>query len=135
MNFVAFCNKHNITHIHKRTMPIYLSRADDAFYLSKEMLEIVNAQLSGTKNAILDIHLLGGEARASIAFCTDNWRYGFSIGHKFAVPNKSIKISNREDDLSAVDIIAKEMRDFAFNHIKRKPYKIFKPSVLKAIRL
>lgn len=138
MNFISFCDKYSITHIHKRAVPLHLFNISaDEFELSKEMLEIVNARLSGTKNIILDIHLLGlDEVRASITYAIGSWYYGFGIGHKFAVPNKCIKIDEKEMcELSAVEIITREMREFAFNHIKRKPYILLKPSVLKAIKI
>lgn len=139
MNFITFCDKYNITHICKRTLHLHLFNISaDEFELSKEMLEIVNLRLAGKKNAILDIHLLGlDEVRISIAFCHNSWHYGFGVGHKFAVPSKLIKIDAKENmrELSAVEIIAKEMREFVFNYIKRKPYILLKPSVLKAIKI
>lgn len=137
MNFTAFCDRYNITHISKRKIPLHLFNISaDEFELSKEMLEIVNARLL-KKNAILDIHLLGlDEVRASITYAIGSWYYGFGIGHKFVVPNKCIKIDEKEMcELSAVEIITREMREFAFNHIKRKPYILLKPSVLKAIKI
>lgn len=137
MNFISFCDKYSITHIHKRAVPLHLFNISaDEFELSKEMLEIVNARLL-KKNAILDIHLLGlDEVRASITYAIGSWHYGFGIGHKFAVPNKCIKIDEKEMcELSAVEIITQEMRNFVFDYIKRKPYILFKPSVLKAIKI
>lgn len=137
MNFISFCDKYSITHIHKRAVPLHLFNISaDEFELSKEMLEIVNARLL-KKNAILDIHLLGlDEVRASITYAIGSWYYGFGIGHKFAVPNKCIKIDEKEMcELSAVEIITQEMRNFVFDYIKRKPYILFKPSVLKAIKI
>lgn len=138
MNFITFCDKYNITHICKRTLHLHLFNASaDEFELSKEMLEIAYNRLSGKRHAILDIHLLGlDEVRVSIVFCCGAWHYGFGVGHKFAVPSKLVKIDEKEmRELVAVEIIAKEMREFVFNYIKRKPYILLKPSVLKAIKI
>lgn len=136
--FTAFCDEYDITHIAKRALPFYAFHKERMEnIISIEMTKIALARMSGRKNAILDIHLLGlDEVRASVAFCDDSWYYGFGTGHKFAVPNKCIKIDEKEMcELSAVEIITREMREFAFNHIKRKPYILLKPSVLKAIKI
>lgn len=136
--FSAFCDEYNVTHIAKRALPFYLfNKSAIDTYVSKEMLDIALARLSGRKNAILDIHLLGlDELRVSIAFAINSWHYGFGTGHKFAVPDKCIKIGKKEtQDLQAIEIITQEMRNFVFDYIKRKPYILFKPSVLKAIKI
>lgn len=136
--FFTFCDEYNVTHIHKRALPFYPFDKDSMeLDLSKEMLEILNARLSGTKNIILDIHLLGlDEVRASVTYAVGNWHYGFEVGHKFAVPDKCIKITEKEmQDIQAIEIITQEMRNFVFDYIKRKPYILFKPSVLKAIKI
>lgn len=136
--FSEFCDEYNITHIAKRALPFYLfNKSAMDTYVSKEMLDIAIARLSGRKNAILDIHLLGlDELRVSIAFAVGSWHYGFGTGHKFAVPNKCIEINKKElQDLQAEVIIVQEMRKFIFSYIKRKPYVLLKPSVLKAIKI
>lgn len=134
--FSEFCDNYNITHIRKRSIIIRIWQVEKMeWILSREMRECANVKISGKENPILDIHLLGlDEVRASIAFADDSWHYGFGTGHKFAMLNKEIKIKEHSE-MYAVEKITKEMREYALSYLKRKPYKILKPSVLAGIRL
>lgn len=142
--FVAFCETHEITHIHEVSIPFCIFNAEKMeFFLARQMIQSCNDYLCSGKKILLDIRMLGARnVRAFVAYSLKDskndfgtWYYGFGIGNGLVALDKKIVIDGNVNGAVAVEIIAEELRDFAIKYIKRKPYILLKPSVLKAISL
>lgn len=141
MNFAKFIGTHKITQVRRKAIPFrILNPQAMEFDLARLATELTNGALMDDNNTILDIHLLGGEVRATIAFVLHGqndikyaWHYGFNCTN---VATPTMLITDKDmREVIAVEVIYKELRKYVINCIKRKPYILLKPSVLKAISL
>lgn len=144
-DYFTFCKTHEITHLCRVMLPFRIFDAEKMeFDLAKQMIESCNTYLRSGKKILLDIRMLGAHnVRASVAYSLKDskndfgtWHYGFGIGRELVPLDKKVIVDGEIiSGATAVEIIAKELRDFAIKHIKRKPYILLKPSVLKAIKI